>query len=107
MPTKEAIALSDWREANWHELDASMAVLVAIRDNTDEDPKHRIEAIKGIARLLGGMSTRPADSMKPKTDPATAKAKTAMTDEEAAEVQDILRLRRYAAHRPTDKRPLP
>ena len=94
-PTPEAIALSEWREKNWHELDESMKVLVAIRDDEDTSAKERIEAIKGIARLLGAMSTRPADAMKPKTDPATAKAKAAMTDEEAAEVQDILRLRRY------------
>lgn len=95
MPTPEAIALAEWREKNWHELDASLAVLVSIRDSVVAEPKERIEAVKGIARLLGAMSTRPADAMKPKTDPATAKARAAMTDEEAAEVQDILRLRRY------------
>lgn len=112
MPSKEAIALADWREQNWHELDASIKVLVTIRDGEGvhvskcpycnkthmeegTSAKDKLEAIKGITRLLGAMSTRPADAMKPKTDPAAAKAKTDMSDEEAAEVQDILRLRRY------------
>jgi hypothetical protein len=105
-PTKDAIALADWREKNWHELDASLAVLVSIRDG-DSQAKDQLEAIKGIARLLGAMSTRPADAMKPRVDPATVKAKAAMSSEEAAEVKEILSLRRYRAHRPTDKRTLP
>jgi hypothetical protein len=124
MPTKEAIALAEWREQNWHELDASLKVLVFIRDgegvHSSKCPycnkthmeegtsaKDKLEAIKGISRLLGAMSTRPADAMKPKTDPATAKAKSEMTDEEAAEVQGILGLRRYATKRPPTTRTLP
>lgn len=119
MPTKEAIALSEWREQNWHELDASVKVLVTIRDGEGvhvskcpycnkthmeegTSAKDKLEAIKGITRLLGAMSTRPADAMKPKTDPSVTKAKNAMSDEEAAEVKGILGLKRYATHRPTN-----
>ena len=94
-PTPEAIALSEWREKNWHELDESMKVLVAIRDDEDTSAKERIEAIKGIARLLGAMSTRPADAMKPKTDPSRQTSRTTMTPDEAEEVEGILKLRRY------------
>ena len=118
-PSKEAIALGEWREANWHELDASMQALVEVRDAEGTQtvrcpycrkthviqgtsPRDRIEAVKGITRLLGAMSTRPADAMKPKTDPAKQTAKNTMSPEEAAEVEGILGLRRYAANRPTD-----
>lgn len=103
--SKEAIALAEWREENWHQLDESLAVLVDIRDSDNAEPKERIEAVKGIARLLGAMSTRPADAMKPKADPVAASKKPAMSKEEAEEVEGILRLNRYA-DRPTTKRTL-
>ena len=105
-PSKEAFALAEWREQNWHQLDESLDVLVSIRDSVAADPKERIEAVKGIARLLGAMSTRPADAMKPRVDPEAASKKPSMSKEEAAEVQEILQLRRYA-DRPSDKTPVP
>jgi len=93
-------ALAEWRRRHWEQLDKSLAVLVAIRDGSLL-PKDRIEAIKGITRMLGALSTRPTDSAKPLTDPSTKKA-VEMSDEEAEDVKAILSTSRYAkAIRPT------
>ena len=103
VPSKkdEEEALNEWRRRHWHELDLSMAVLVSIRDDS-LIAKDRIEAIKGITRMLGALSNRPTDSAKPLTDP-TAKKAVVMSDEEAEDVKAILSTRRYAkAIRPTD-----
>jgi len=93
-----ALALAEWRRIHWGELDKSLQTLIDIRDKAPQ-AKDRIEAVKGIARLLGGMSTRPADAMKPKETEAAKKA--SMTPEEADEVKAILGSRRYAK-RPAD-----
>lgn len=65
-PTKEQIdqSLAEWREAHWGELDACLRVAKSIRDNEKATPRDRNEAIKSIARLLGGFSTRPTDSAR-------------------------------------------
>jgi hypothetical protein len=91
-------ALAEWRRRHWEQLDKSLEVLVAIRDGSLL-PKDRIEAVKGITRMLGALSTRPTDSAKPVTDPAVKKAVT-MSAEEDDDVKAILSTSRYA-HRPT------
>jgi hypothetical protein len=92
-------ALAEWRRRHWEELDKSLKVLITIRDGAPM-AKDRIEAVKGITRMMGALSTRPLDSAKPVSDPAKAKANT-MSAEEDEEVRSILSSRRYAK-RPTD-----
>jgi len=87
-------ALAEWRRRHWAELDKSLETLIYIRD-TSLLPKDRIEAIKGITRMMGALSTRPLDSAKPVSDPAK-KAAVTMSAEEDEEVQSILKSRRYA-----------
>ena len=93
-------ALAEWRRRHWDELDKSLHVLISIRDGATM-PKDRIEAVKGITRMMGALSTRPLDSAKPVTDPAK-KAAVTMSAEEDEEVRSILSSRRYASKRPTD-----
>lgn len=101
-PTKkeEDEALAEWRRRHWEELDKSLDVLITIRD-TAMLPKDRIEAVKGITRMMGALSTRPLDSAKPVTDPAK-KAAVVMSADEEEEVASILKSRRYASIRPAN-----
>jgi len=101
-PTKKEReeALAEWRARHWAEMDKSLEVLVTIRDSALL-PKDRIEAVKGITRMLGGTSTRPADAAKPAGSNSPTVGQSAMNAEEAAEVESILSLRRYADRLPT------
>lgn len=93
-PKEEALALAEWRAKWWDELDATLKVLITIRDTAQID-RDRLEAAKGIVRLLGGGSTRPGDQAKPRGDPGPRSKKPAMDPAEAKEVESILRLKRY------------
>jgi len=48
--------LTEWRASHFSELDATLSVLVSIRDNPEAKDKDRIEASKGVGRLLSAMS---------------------------------------------------
>jgi hypothetical protein len=58
MPKKkpEDPGLTAWRASHFAELEATLRVLVSIRDNPDAKDKDRTEACKGIGRLLSAMS---------------------------------------------------
>jgi hypothetical protein len=83
-----AQALSDWRAANWGELNRCLATAIEIRDTSDE-PRDRNEANKTILRMLGALSTRPSDSASP---PDTTKGVGRVTKDTVmsqAEISDI------------------
>jgi hypothetical protein len=48
--------LTSWRASHFPELEATLNVLVSIRDNPKAKDKDRIEASKGVGRLLSAMS---------------------------------------------------
>lgn len=52
----KAKELQGFREANFKELEATLAVFKAIRDDPEASNKDRIEAGKSIGRMLSAMS---------------------------------------------------
>ena len=51
-----ATGLSEWRAGHFAELEATLAVFKSIRDNPEAKDKDRIEAGKGVGRLLAALS---------------------------------------------------
>jgi hypothetical protein len=53
---KDELGLTEWRLTHFAELENTLKVLVSIRDNPEAKDKDRIEASKGVGRLLSAMS---------------------------------------------------
>ncbi len=54
--TKRDDIVQSWRQDHKDELDRTLAVLISIRDDTNEKSKDRIDAGRSIARMLGSMA---------------------------------------------------
>lgn len=48
--------LTEWRRSHFSELEATLTVLKSIRDDPEAKDKDRIEAAKGVGRLLSALS---------------------------------------------------
>jgi CO dehydrogenase/acetyl-CoA synthase delta subunit len=53
---KEDPGLTEWRRSHFSELEATLNVFKSIRDDPEAKDKDRIEAAKGVGRLLSAMS---------------------------------------------------
>jgi hypothetical protein len=56
MAKKKEDGLTAWRASHFAELEATLKVLVSIRDDPEAKDKDRIEASKGVGRLLSALS---------------------------------------------------
>ena len=63
IPVKREL-LCAWRERYWGELDATINVLICIRDSEKSSDKNRIEAGKAISRMLGVLAAERIDASK-------------------------------------------
>ena len=62
--------LTAWRKSHWDELEATLKVFKSIRDDPEATNKDRIEAAKGVGRLLAVLSPEKVSANSEEKDSA-------------------------------------